>query len=374
MTLDRWGTLLLLMLTYTYVCDAIKLNFNAKESIRYLGYNPDVRVIRDSTISRYAGNQPHPTLYVNGWGPDRQWHERWLKKSDLLVMPAITFKMPDDDQKSTFALTKSSFGQLSDVAPILYILKKCYLAGCTGIDLFGFSRGGATILNALAILHTKSYPQSLKELGIDDTAATGILSMVQNGCITLDAPLKHMYPVIRSKIRKTRTNIVNTICTFCSTQTCQQSKSAETKSPRAHASDYTESFIVRAIDTIGAYLVYYIILPAITRYKPWQIQAIDSARELSSLHLTFLINYEYCDAEITDYGNKELYTVLSQDHTTYCVQSNDKAHAGTRKTLPEVFHAFKQIYGYQPIIKKSKDCAQSLLAQYKPDITHVLEH
>lgn len=327
------------------------IKYDAHEALAQLGYDPDVRVLFDQSRSDSDKQLLHPTLYINGWGTDREWSERWLKKSNLFVMPAITYKLPDDDQTNIYGLCKTSFGQWSDIAPTLYILKKCYDAGCTGIDLFGFSRGGATILNTLEVLHTYSYPQSLEKLGIDKKTCKGILSMIQKGCITLDAPLKHVYPVVKAQVRKKRIHLLNGIQHKLVMSLCAGICN-------------TDSFLGDCIDTMGAICLNYLIFPILMSYKPWRHQAITSAKKLKDLNLTFLINYEKSDMQVTDYGNKELYEILAHDHIVYCVVSNDAGHAATRKTLGNVFHAFKHVHGHVSETKNSKEQSISLLNEF----------
>jgi hypothetical protein len=71
------------------------------------------------------------------------------------------------------------------------MLKKCVIDGQQEkIDLYGFSAGGAAIINMLVVLTHDAYDAQLKEIGIDREAKEKIRLAIQNGIIILDCPMK----------------------------------------------------------------------------------------------------------------------------------------------------------------------------------------
>lgn len=282
------------------------------------GYDLELEHIIDNDPAIKTNHQ-RPTLYLHGFG-DTKHSARLLKAlADVLPGDVITFNFHDRG----FIIPKlyhSNLGQLPDILPALYALKwaKDRLHS-TQIDLFGYSRGGATILNMIAILNDKTgtYDKELTRVGIDAHERNALLSMIQKGCITLNCPLTD----------------VNVTADY-------RFKSLAPK-------------VLKAFSRIGL-------------YKLDGIQAIESARLIGDLTLKILIHFQYHDTIVSNRNEAELYTRLAQHNpsTTYIVLGNSGGHLHTHAALAHAIHTFRKMYGssYDPAYDTQYHATRSLLS------------
>ncbi|CAN5183303.1 hypothetical protein BH09DEP1_BH09DEP1_8000 [soil metagenome] len=110
----------------------------------------------------------------------------------------ISFNFPDYECiAKRYDPKKSSFGSIDELLPLLYIIQRCVIdAHVDAINLYGFSAGGAAVVNALAVLKENIYDEQLKTIGIETVAKKTIIDAVQKGLIVLDCPLKSIEEVI----------------------------------------------------------------------------------------------------------------------------------------------------------------------------------
>ena len=86
---------------------------------------------------------------------------------------------------------KSSFGTINEILPVLYVIKQCVIeAKLESINLYGFSAGGALIINLLSVLNTTTYDTQLAGIGISKTSKQKIKSAIEHGHIILECPMK----------------------------------------------------------------------------------------------------------------------------------------------------------------------------------------
>lgn len=348
MTIQHFFIILFSTTVLSIYCQ--QFQYDSTEAKRLLGYDPDITIYQEDSTNPTA----YPTIFVHGWGDNHNGFYQWKEEEHSILGPSIFYNLPDHDlQTNLFAFFKSSFGQWSDIAPTLYVLKKCRDAGYKRIDLFGVSRGGATLINLLDVLHNKKYTSalrligpSLKSVGIDEQARLDILQMIQAGCITIDAPIKHTYFTIKHMVNSVRIIMANALTRSRDSSSAPQTGHRWLSS--AWFSHILSSKIGSAIDVFGAFIINYIALPIITKYKPWREQPLKGASRLNGLKLKILLNYERNDNIVHNHGNQQLYNMLHSlnPDDTYCVQSNDGGHCAPRKQLPEIFHNFKSVYGY----------------------------
>ncbi len=268
------------------------------------GYDMQIEhvVDNDRTIQT---NHGRPTLYLHGFADTK--HSAKLLKAfgDVLPGDVITFNFHDRG----FVIPKlrhSNLGQMPDILPAIYALKwaKDRLK-INEIDIFGYSRGGATTLNLIAVLNDKTgkYDKDLTRLSIDATERKALLDMIQKGCITLNCPL-------------TNVNV-----------------SAEYRfkglAPK----------ILKAFAHLG-------------RYKLDGIQAIESAERFGNLKLNVLLHFQNHDTIVSNNNEAELYNRLAQHNpdNTYIVLGNNGGHLHTHAALAHAIHTFKKTYGgsYDP--------------------------
>lgn len=110
----------------------------------------------------------------------------------------VSFNFPDHDiDMHRFDVNKTTFGTMAELLPAFYVLKKFVLEkNLKEIDLYGFSAGGAVVVNLIATLNTSFYDSELKRLGIDKQEKDKMLQAIQKGIVILDAPLKSVEEII----------------------------------------------------------------------------------------------------------------------------------------------------------------------------------
>ena len=190
--------------------------------------------------------------------------------------------------------------------PALYVIKWAKDSlGLDSVDLFGYSRGGATILNAIAILNDKTgeYDDELTRIGIDQQERRAILKMIQRGCIVLNCPL-------------TDANV--------------------------SAAFRFKNFAPKALQAFAK----------VGCYQPKGMQALASAQQLGKLKLKFLIHFQHHDTIVSNENEANLYHRLAyyNPRTTYIVLGNNGGHLHTHAALAHTVHTFKKIFGgsYNP--------------------------
>lgn len=99
----------------------------------------------------------------------------------------ISFDFPSIDE----------YGTINQILPAIYVVKKC-ITSCNlkAINLYGFSAGGGTLVNMLAVLNRNDYNAELAAIGITLEDKKTILDAIQNGYVIIDCPLKSMEEII----------------------------------------------------------------------------------------------------------------------------------------------------------------------------------
>lgn len=301
-----------------------------------LGYDVQIEHIidNDPTINT---NHARPTLYLHGLG-DNKHSARLLKAlADVLPGDVITFNFRDRGLVIP-KVRHSSLGQLPDILPALYALKwaKDRLQ-ISEIDLFGYSRGGATVLNMIAVLHdtTGTYDQELARIGIDMQERAALLAMIQKGSITLNCPL------------------------------IDANVSAEYR---------FKSLAPKVLKTLAR----------VGRYQLDGIQALKSAQTFAGLTLNILVHFQYHDTIVSNRNEAALYRCLAQHnpHSTYIVLGNNGGHLHTHAALAHTIHTFRKQYGssYDPAYDTQYSTyahlpdSANILLQPGDDVDHVIEH
>ena len=256
---------------------------------KIFGYKLSIHYIHDNTCLQ----SERPTLYFHGW-QDLQGSGKILKKfCKVLPGDLILFNFPD-----AFPIVcpfwKSSFGQKNDVLPALYTLNYVVTKkNLDAIDLFGASRGAATIINMIALLNNQElyqhYKPDLEKIGIDNNQRIKLLQVIQNGCIVLAIPLRTL---------------------------------KETKFP----------------PFIPQYL---------TKWKKDGLDPMKSALLLNDLKLNILVHFQHKDKVVLNKSESQYFKNLAQQNpeNTFLVMGNDGGHLNTQASLSKTVHSFKQRYG-----------------------------
>ena len=136
-------------------------------------------------------------ICCHGYGANNQIGD-CVHSSGIVQEHIVSFNFPDYDlHRRPYDPKKSSFGTIHELMPLLYLIKKCVIDGQQEkISLYGFSAGGAAVINLLGILHHTSYDQQLKELGIGSEEKRKIIAAIEKGIIILDCPMKSLEEIM----------------------------------------------------------------------------------------------------------------------------------------------------------------------------------
>lgn len=139
----------------------------------------------DLHLTSLPGKNPKAVVCAHGMGGDYN-IARWVKSDKR----RIGFNFPDYNFHSRgITADQTTFGTIDELLPLIYVIKKGS-EGQNEIDLYGFSAGGAAIINAIGVLNTSRFDESLKTIGISQKEKEQMLQAIQRGRVILDAPLK----------------------------------------------------------------------------------------------------------------------------------------------------------------------------------------
>lgn len=281
-------------------------------------------------------NSNRITIAVHGWGDSREGIV-YLKRVYPQALPGniITYNCPDATSGGNApALGKTSFGQLPDIMPFLYLLKKCVEADIPALDLRGHSRGGAVVMNTLALLNnnTNKYQDVFTKLSITETDRKQIISMIENGAIVLECPLTHVRSAIKQQIK----NIAES--TLSSTSTGSGFFSSVSRSTLWASEESTATSVDYSASTV-------------TNYKAWKEQPLDSAKKLDGLKLKILFHTE-TDKVVSNENDEAFYQLLAANNPEHTYRSigTQGNHNNMSPNFYPKLHAFRQKYdaAYDP--------------------------
>lgn len=267
-------------------------------------YNLDIEHIVDRNPAIQT-NHNRPTLFLHGWGDIKNSAKLLKGLCDVLPGDVITFNFHDRGVVIP-KIHHSSLGQLHDVLPAIYTLKwaKNRLK-IKEIDLFGYSRGGATVLNMIAVLNDKNgtYDQDLKRIGVEALERKELLDMIQRGCITLNCPLSNANVSANYRFKSFAPNLL------------------------------------KAFARVGHYQIN-------------GLQALQSAEKLDGLKLNILLHFQNNDTIVSNQNEAKLYKRIAKQNpdTTYIVLGNNGGHLHTHAALAHTVHSFRKLFGssYDP--------------------------
>ncbi len=269
---------------------------------KLLGYNPNIQYILDTNTIDVI-NQKRPTLFFHGFGDMKNSAKLFKEFYDILPGNIITFQFHDWGPGIPW-VTKSSLGQLPDVIPALLALKWAKnRLNIDGVDLYGYSRGGATILNMIYVLQANDYDAALQDVGIDKIEKKELLSLIENGSIVLDAPLRD-------------------------------------------ANETAKKFLGRLESGVKP------VLSKISKYDPEGLQGLSSAQKMKNVRLKSLLHFQHNDTIVFNKSEGKLYSALyaSNPETTYLVLGDEGGHIHNRQSLANAIHIFRKKFGgsYNP--------------------------
>lgn len=84
-----------------------------------------------------------------------------------------------------------AYGTIKELLPAVYLLKRIVVdAQAEKVTLYGFSAGGAAVVNLVTLLNTASDNKDLSVIGVTQEDVQKILAAIQKGAVLLDSPLK----------------------------------------------------------------------------------------------------------------------------------------------------------------------------------------
>lgn len=151
----------------------------------------------DLHVVSIPGVHSRTMVCFHGYGGSYKIAEN-IKGLGLIDATLVAFNFPDHDlEEREYDARRASFGTIDELLPALYVLKTQVIdLGLDSIDLYGYSAGGAAVVNALGVLQISTYDDALATIGIRDCEKERLLDAIQRGLIILDAPLKSVEEII----------------------------------------------------------------------------------------------------------------------------------------------------------------------------------
>ncbi len=260
-----------------------------------LGYDPNIRIYQSD--SRVEGSSV--VVYVHGYGDNYQFTvPHFQMNSYLLPGTVVSFNFQDVTEGAfKVKINKSSVGQSADIASLVMVLKVLDECGLDVVHLFGYSRGGATIVTTLGRLCAyQKHREFFNRLGITQEQICRIISKIKAGTIVLNCPL------------------------------------VDSKSVAHHWFGSLDKMVMNTL------------LPKIMEHCADEDQAVDAASVIQPHHFKVLVHFQKND---TILGNTLIdatfYNNLKGPHT-YLVIADEGGHFHAATTLNKVVQGFRKKY------------------------------
>lgn len=182
--------LIVLLLTYSFALEAV----NIQTLVQVLHSNA-VPFSYPLDIQVFAGKSANEEVILccHGYGSNSSLAQV-IASYQIVPSHLVGFNFPDYEITSRH-LTPSqmAYGTIYELLPAIYLLKKITIeAQAHAVSLYGFSAGGAAVVNLIGVLNTSQHDQALSSIGVSLEDKQKILAALQRGVILLDAPLKSM--------------------------------------------------------------------------------------------------------------------------------------------------------------------------------------
>lgn len=205
----------------------------------------------------------------------------------------VSFDFPDANiYDSNKRLQDHSYGSINEVLPAIYLAKICLnIAQVNSLSLYGFSAGGAAVVNMLAVLNTQNFNSELAAIGITKEDKLNILKAIQKGYVILDCPLKSIEEIIDLR-----------------------------------GSNPELSWMAK-------------------KYAQNGFRPIDALKNLTGLSLNIIVNFQDPDEAVLNRDDKSFAERLQNANAngrTLIVTSHDQGHTAYHPALWAAFKSFKQ--------------------------------
>lgn len=161
------------------------------KNIDPFGYDLGIKVVASKK------NNASVTLCCHGYGSSSHIAEV-VDSFNAISDHIVSFNFPDYDlMHRPYDPRKSTFGSINELLPLFYIIKRCVCdAGLTSINLYGFSAGGAAVVNALVVLNESTYDAQLASIEITHDDKKKIIHAIEHGLVILDCPMKSAEEIV----------------------------------------------------------------------------------------------------------------------------------------------------------------------------------
>lgn len=177
------GTIVSCLVNYLDAIQADVLNHIFKTMSNPFNYDLQLKILP------YEKTDAELFICMHGMGSDSSIAEI-MRSNPSIPFHIVAFNFPDYGLRYRDSM-KSTFGTFEEIAPALFVLKKCIVdGGADKVHLYGFSAGGGAIINILAVLNGSHDDKSLQKLGIDEMGKQKILQSIEQRSVVLEAPLK----------------------------------------------------------------------------------------------------------------------------------------------------------------------------------------
>lgn len=269
-----------------------------------LGYDPSIRMYQSDNAC--FDTPTSPTVYVHGYGDNYKFTVPLFQRNTYLLPGSIVSFNFQDVTEGAFKVkvNKSSIGQSADIAAFVSVLKVLDECGVSSINLFGYSRGGATIITSLGRLCTyDDHAPFFNSIHVSKQQATQIIHKIKNGTIVLNCPLVHT---------------------------------------RAVANYWFGNFGNTLLNSI---------IPHIMEHKGYEDQALKSAHIIQKENFKILVHFQKKDTILGNSLIDALFYKRLKGPYTYLVIADEGGHIHTGETLGKAVQAFKKKYhgAYYPI-------------------------
>lgn len=170
----------------------IIMNSN-NQARRLFSYDLGLKIIQS------ASKTDQVTICCHGYGDSNQIVDGMYAQR-VLPGTLVGFNFPDHDITGEHDHTTTTFGSIDEIVPLLFVLRVCLdELQARVVNLYGFSAGGGTIVNCLAVLNTDQYDKQLASLGITEKEKKKMVIALERGHIILDCPLKSIEEIIAAR-------------------------------------------------------------------------------------------------------------------------------------------------------------------------------
>ncbi len=278
------------------------------------------------------------TIVSHGFGGSGDLAD-YLAQDDIVHGALITFEMVDSTAQGPLPLSKANFGQMNDTKALAAACVYAYnhFKDVPFWNMYGLSRGGATVANVLAqLVCYDQYATHLQSVGMTQELVGVVVAKLKQGTIILDRPLHSISSVIRNKTDE----VIDSSLKYVT--------------PQSLASSNFSWWVPWFIKDLGSLLyassresiassVDYTVLPAVTRgnYTPFGPSPLESARIIQPHNFNILVHIQNPDDVLGNDATVADFCKNLRNTNTYYLVKTGTGHNGFNREIAHMFNAFR---------------------------------